>query len=145
MKADAKRYEEDARRPRQYDTFAKFSDAELQRLAAAAHRTSTSAPFPLIHEQTPSNACYILLSGEAAVYVGRDRIAVVEPGEVIGESVLRRGKLRNATVTTTGPAEVLVIERDNLVSLLDEIPALRETMDATVARHAPEAAKPDPS
>ena len=70
---------------------------------------------------------------------------MVEPGEVIGESVLRRGKLLNATVTTTGPAEVLVIDRDNLASLLDEIPALRETMDATVARHTPGAAKVDPS
>jgi CRP/FNR family transcriptional regulator, cyclic AMP receptor protein len=69
---------------------------------------------------------------------------------VIGESALRRGKLRSATVTTTGPAEVLRIERDDLARLLDEIPALRETMDATVARHAPVAipeqpAKPKPT
>lgn len=145
MTADAKRQREDARRLREFTAFDNFSDDELERLVRAAHRTSTSAAWPLIHEQTPSDACYILLSGEAAVYVGRDRIAVVEPGEVIGESVLRRGKLRNATVTTTGPAEVLVIGRDNLVSLLDEIPALRETMDATVARRAPDAAKADPS
>ena len=62
------------------------------------------------------------------------------PGEVIGESSLRRGKLRNATVTTTGKAEVLHITRDDLDRLLDEIPALWETIDATVAKHAPEAA-----
>ena len=79
------------------------------------------------------------------MYAGRDRIAVLRPGEVIGESVLRRGKLRTATVTTTGPAEVLHFDRDTLASLLDEIPALRETMDATVARHAPGAATVDPS
>ncbi len=145
MKAGAKGYSEDARRLREFTAFDKFSDDDLERLVRAAHRNSTSAAWPLIHEHTPSHACYILLSGQAAVYVGRERIAVVEPGEVIGESVLRRGKLRNATVTTTGPAEVLIIERDNLVRLLDEIPALRETMDATVARHAPGAAKADPS
>ena len=34
-------------------------------------------------------------------------------------------------------AEVLRIERDDLASLLDEIPALRETMDVTAARHTP--------
>ena len=79
------------------------------------------------------------------MYVGEDRVAVVGPGEVIGESVLRRGKLRNATVTTTGPAEVLRIARDDLARLLDEIPALRETMDATVARHLPGTATVDPS
>lgn len=126
-----------AHRLRKFTAFDNFSDAELELLARVAHHTSTSKPWPMIHEQTSADACYILLSGEARVYVGRDPIAVLGPGEVIGESVLRRGKLRSATVTTTGPAEVLRIERDDLARLLDVIPALRETMDATVARHAP--------
>jgi CRP/FNR family transcriptional regulator, cyclic AMP receptor protein len=117
---------EDARRLREFSAFDKFSDSELERLVRATHHTSTSVPWPLIHEQTPSDACYILLSGEVGVYVGQDRIAVLGPGDVIGESVLRPGKLRSATVTTTGVAEVLRIERDDLASLLDEIPALRE-------------------
>ncbi len=60
------------------------------------------------------------------MYVGKDRIAVVGPGEIIGESALRRGKLRNATVTTAGKAEVLHIGRDDLDRLLTEISALRE-------------------
>ena len=68
------------------------------------------------------------------MYVGKDRIAVVGPGEVIGESALKRGKLRGATVTTTGRAEVLHLDRDDLHRLLDEIPALREVIDETVAR-----------
>ena len=143
--AREKEYEEDARRLREFDPFAKFSDDDLRRIARATHRTSTSGPWPLIREQTVSDACYILLSGEAGVYVGRERIAVVGPGEVIGESALFRGKLRNATVTTTGKAEVLHIARDDLDRLLTEVPALRETMDATVARHVPKAAIADPS
>jgi CRP-like cAMP-binding protein len=142
--AREKEYDEDARRLREFAAFAKFSDDDLRRIARATHRTSTSGPWPLIRQQTPSDACYILLSGEAGVYVGGDRIAVVGPGEVIGESALRRGKLRNATVTTTGKAEVLHIARDDLDRLLNEVPALRETMDATVARHVPKAATADP-
>jgi CRP-like cAMP-binding protein len=130
-------YQESARRLREFVTVATFSDNDLQRIVRAAHRTSTSGPWPLIQQQTPSDACYVLLSGEAAVYVGQDRVAVVGPGEVLGESALRRGKLRNATVTTTGKAEVLHIARDDLDRLLDEIPALRDVMDATAARHAP--------
>jgi CRP-like cAMP-binding protein len=132
--------EESAQRLREFPMFEKFSDDDLKRLAQAAHRTSTSGPWPLIREQTPSDACYILLSGEAGVYVGNDRIAVVGPGEIIGESALRRGKLRNATVTTAGKAEVLHIGRDDLDRLVKEVPALRETMDETVKRHVPEAA-----
>jgi CRP/FNR family cyclic AMP-dependent transcriptional regulator len=135
---------EDARRLREFAAFAKFSEDDLRRVARATHRTSTSGPWPLIREQTPSDACYILLSGEAGVYVGGDRIAVVGPGEVIGESALRRGKLRNATVTTTGKAEVLHIARNDLDRLLNDVPALREMMDATVARHVPKAVTVDP-
>jgi CRP/FNR family transcriptional regulator, cyclic AMP receptor protein len=149
MKVDAKGHEEDVRRLREFAAFNKLSDEDLKRIVRAAHHTSTSVPLPLIYEQTPSDSCYILLSGEVGVYVGQDRIALLGPGEVIGESALRRGKLRSATVTTTGPAEVLLIERDDLARLLDEVPALREIMDVTVAQHAPGAlaqrpAKPKP-
>ncbi len=135
MKGRAKQDEEDVRTLREFESFTNFSDDDLRRLVRAAHRTSTSAPWPLIHEQTPSDACFILLSGKASVYLGRDRVADLPPGEVIGESALRRGKLRTATVTTTGPAEVLRIERDDFARLLDEIPALRGTVDDTIARH----------
>ena len=144
MTSGEQELEKDARRLREFATFDKFSDDELERLVQAAHRTSRSVPWPLIREQTPSDACYILLSGEAGVYVGEDRIAVLGPGEVIGESALRRGKLRSATVTTMGPAEVLRIERDDLARLLDKIPALREIMDATAAKHVPVAPPPKP-
>jgi CRP/FNR family transcriptional regulator, cyclic AMP receptor protein len=137
MTFDAKELEQHARRLREFTAFDNFSDGDLERLVQTAHYISRSVPWPLIREQTPSDDCYILLSGEVAVYVGEDRIAVLGPGEVIGESALRRGKLRSATVTTIGPSEVLRIERDDLDRLLYEIPALRETMDATVARHPP--------
>lgn len=142
--ATRRRQEEDARRLRKFTAFDKFTDSELQRLVAASHRTSQSVPWPLIREQTPSDACFILLSGEVGVYVGDDRVAVLGPGEVIGESALRRGQLRSATVTTIGPAEVLRIERDDLARLLSEIPALRETMEATAAQHVSAAPPPKP-
>jgi CRP/FNR family transcriptional regulator, cyclic AMP receptor protein len=135
--ARTKEQEEDARRLREFDALAKFSVDDMKRVVRAAHRTSTSGPWPLIREQTVSDACYILLSGEAGVYVGQDRIAVLGPGEVIGESALKRGKLRNATVTTTGQAEVLHIDRDDLDRLHNELPAMREVMAATVARRVP--------
>ena len=140
----AKQQEEDVRRLREFAGFANYSDNDLKRVVQASHRTSTSGPWPLIREQTPSDACYILLTGEVAVYVGQDRVAVLGPGEVIGESALRQGKLRNATVTTTGKAEVLRITRDDMSRLIDQVPALRNTMDETVAKHVPGATTPDP-
>ena len=130
-------YQESARKLREFVAEATLSDDDLQRIVRAARRASTSGPWPLIQQQTPSDALYILLSGEAGVYVGQDRVAVVGPGEVIGESALRRGKLRNATVTTTGRAEVLRVAGADLEGLLNQIPALRDIMDETAARHMP--------
>jgi CRP/FNR family cyclic AMP-dependent transcriptional regulator len=48
-------------------------------------------------------------------------------------------------VTTTGKAEVLHIARDDLDRLLNEVSALRQTMDETMARHVPGATASDPS
>ena len=144
MKVDAKDHgedhdhdhdHEDVRRLRGFAAFAKFSDDELGRLVGAGQHTSVSKPWPLMRESTPSDDCFILLSGEVGVYVGDDRVAVLGPGEVIGESAIRQGKLRSATVTTIGAAEVLWIERDELARLLAEIPAMRAMMDATIAKH----------
>lgn len=138
--AEEQKYQEGARRLREFSAFAGVAEKDLQRIVRAAHHTSTAGAWPLISEHTPSDACFILLSGEAGVYVGDERIAVVGPGEVIGESALRQGKLRNATVTTTGKAEMLHVGREDLDRLLAEIPALRDIIDATVARHVPAAA-----
>jgi CRP/FNR family transcriptional regulator, cyclic AMP receptor protein len=136
-RAVTKQEQEDLHQLQEFEGFSKFSEDDLKRVVQASHRTSTSGPWPLIREQTVSDACYILLSGEAAVYVGSDKIATVKSGEVIGESALKRGKLRGATVTTTGRAEVLHIDRDDLDRLLDEVPALRQLIDDTVARRTP--------
>jgi CRP-like cAMP-binding protein len=129
--------QEDVRQLHEFEGFSKFSEEDLKRVVKASHRTSTSGPWPLIREQTVSDACYILLTGEAAVYVGQDKIATVKAGEVIGESALKRGKLRGATVTTTGRAEVLHIDRDDLDRLLEDVPAMRKLIDETVARRTP--------
>ena len=138
-KAVTQQEKEDIRRLQEFEGFSKFSEDDLKRLVQASHRTSTSGPWPLIREQTVSDACYILLSGEAAVYVGSEKIATVREGEVIGESALKRGKLRGATVTTTGRAEVLHIDRDDLDRLLEQVPALRQLIDDTIARRTPAA------
>lgn len=146
MKKEAQEHEQDdVRRLQELPAFAKFSKRDLERLLSVAQHSSHTKPWPLIQEQTPSEDAYILLSGEVGVYVGDDRVAVLGPGEVIGESAIRQGTLRSATVTTIGPSEVLRIERDDLTRLLGEIPALREAIDAVAAKHVSAAPPAKPS
>lgn len=69
------------------------------------------------------------------MYVGKEKVAELGPGEVIGEVALRQKKLRTATVSTLEAAELLHIERDDLDRQLRQIPALGKAIDATVSRH----------
>lgn len=63
----------------------------------ACIRVSLPANWRLIHEQTPGDACYILLSGKVAVYSGREQVAELGPGDVVGEIAIRQGRLRSPT------------------------------------------------
>ncbi|MQA60570.1 MAG: cyclic nucleotide-binding domain-containing protein [Actinophytocola sp.] len=125
----------EARFLRGFPTFERFSSGELNKVVRAADRVSLPANWPLIHEQTPGDACYILLSGKVAVYAGREPVAELGPGDVVGEVAIRQGRLRSATVSTTEAVEMLRIEGEDLTRLLRELPALRDAMDATAAEH----------
>lgn len=120
---------------RGFTTFDDFSQSELRRIVRSGQRVSLPESWPLIHERTPGDACYLLLAGSVAIYSGRARIAELGPGEVVGELSFTTGQLRTATVSTTAPVELLRIDGDALQTLLAELPALRRTMQDTAATH----------
>ncbi|MGH3713087.1 MAG: cyclic nucleotide-binding domain-containing protein [Micromonosporaceae bacterium] len=125
----------EARRLRELPAFGTFSDSDLEKLVKGSRHATLPANWTMIHAKTPGDACYILLAGRVAVYVGDQVAAELGPGEVIGEVSLREKKLRTATVSTLEPVELLRIEGEDLDRLLREIPALGSAIDATVNRH----------
>lgn len=120
------------------DAFADLSTAELTKLVRSADRVSVPARWPLIHQRTPGDACYILLAGRVGVFSGRDRVAVLGPGDLVGEVALRWGRLRSATVSSLEPVRMLRIAGEDLARLLTEIPELRRVIAAATA-HGPRA------
>lgn len=108
-----------------------FSQGELRRIVRAGKRVSLPENWPLIHERTPGDACYILLAGTVAIFSGREPVAELGPGELVGELAPATGRLRNATVSTLESAELLRIEGDALEDLLRELPMLRQAMHDT--------------
>jgi CRP/FNR family cyclic AMP-dependent transcriptional regulator len=127
----------DAARMRSFGAFADVSDAELKRIADVAHASTVPAGWPLIHEQTPSDALYVLLDGEVDVYYGREKVARLHAGDIIGEAVVRPGTLRNATVSAVSPVRVLHIDKSEFAMLRDEIPSFRAAVDTIAAGHTP--------
>lgn len=108
--------------------FSNCKARDLADLARSARHSSVPANWPLIHEKTPADACYVILDGHADVIVGETSVATLEPGSVVGEMALATGRLRNASVTATTPLELLHIDAAEFNALLDRRPALREAL-----------------
>jgi CRP/FNR family cyclic AMP-dependent transcriptional regulator len=89
-----------------------------------------------VQEGTPADACYVLLSGTVRVYYGREVVATMSEGEVIGEMAYLGGAgQRNATASTHGRVTVLRIEYADLTKLLARRPALDAALRRAYAAH----------
>jgi CRP-like cAMP-binding protein len=116
--------------------FAGADRHDVEALVDAGKEVTFPDRWPFVQEGTPADACYVLLSGTARVFHGRQEIAVLGIGDIIGEMALVEGGQRTATVSSSSPIRALRIEYDNLRALLAERPALREKMIAVYrSRH----------
>lgn len=106
---------------------------DLADLARSSHHSSVPAGWPLIHQDTPADACYVILSGTVSVAIDGNDVAELGSGSIVGEMALATGRLRNATVTSTTPLDLLHIDVTQFRSLLDRRPALRTSMLARLA------------
>ncbi|MDV6013640.1 cyclic nucleotide-binding domain-containing protein [Haloechinothrix sp. LS1_15] len=121
----------EARYLHRFPAFEELTQSEVNAIVRASTRASLPANWALIHEQTPGDACYILLSGIVGIYSGQDLVAELGPGDVVGEMALRHGRLRSATVSTREPVELLRIDGGDLDRLLERVPAFRRVLDTT--------------
>lgn len=80
-------------------------------------------------EGQKSDGIYIIVSGLVKIFKlhndGREKtLAIMGEGEIIGEMSLLDNELRSATVETLERTTVLVISKDDFVSLLQNLPVL---------------------
>ena len=72
----------------------------------------------LVHEGRPGDEAFVLVSGHADVIVAGRRVAQIGPGELFGEIAPMDGGPRSATVITTAPSRVAVLDRSMTQELL---------------------------
>jgi CRP/FNR family cyclic AMP-dependent transcriptional regulator len=121
-----------ARRLATLPAFGMCKPRDLHDLATHARHSSVPAGWPLIHEDTPADACYVILDGTATVAIAGNAVATLDAGAIVGEMALANGRLRNATVMSTTPLDLLHIDAVEFTALLDRRPALREALLARV-------------
>jgi CRP-like cAMP-binding protein len=111
-------------------SFSRCDRSDLEALVDAGKETSFPAHWAFVQEGTPADACYVLLSGTVKVFYGRQEVAALGIGDIIGEGALVEGSRRTATVTSVEHGTALRIEYGALRELLAARPHLRETMVA---------------
>ena len=110
------------------------SPADLETLAATAYPISFDAGEHLCVEGTDAPDCYVIAAGEADVFIGGERVAVVGADDVVGERGLLLGAPRAATVTATSHMITYAISRELLQHVLDASPHVIAAMQENVRR-----------
>jgi CRP-like cAMP-binding protein len=122
---------------------------QLDQIASITDEVEVPTGHVLCREGGRARECFIIVTGQAEVTLDGAHLATVNAGETVGEMALLDGGRRSATVTTTAPTVVLVIEGLRFEALVHAVPAvsravvralserLREQDEVNAAHRAP--------
>ena len=123
-----------------------LAEADLQQLSEQLHVKVFPANTPLMAAEQPGETVYFIASGAVKVHAeqadGRDvLIAILGPGEVVGEMSAFGASQRSASVQTLEPAKLYWADRATFQRWLKTIPLLGFNLAEILAarlRHANE-------
>jgi CRP-like cAMP-binding protein len=108
--------------------FQGMTSYQVRKAILISELNEVAAGTRLIEQGTMGSSMYVVVSGELEV-VRRDdgaerRLAVLKPGDVLGEIGFIRATQRTADVRTLGPVSVLRFDRDKLANDLRFFPSI---------------------
>jgi signal transduction histidine kinase len=116
--------------------FAELSEEDLDGVTSHAGSVEVAAGELLAVQGEPGDALFVIVSGELQVVKRSGTsdvpIAVVGPGEIVGEMSIFEAQPRNASVRAITPTRVIRIERDEILTLLHTRPSATMSMLRTM-------------
>lgn len=121
------------------DLFRGLSAAELARVNALLGRTTFPTGATIMTATQPGEIAYVILDGTLKVSSlqsnGRElTLALLGPGEIVGELSLADRSGRSADVTALEPATLVWIDRGSFEGLRRDIPGITENLLRLLAR-----------
>jgi len=122
---------------------ARLSKGDLRAIASRGRLRSYAAEQMIFAEAAPGDSLHIVIEGEVRISVlspdgVEATVALLGPGEFVGDLALLDGRPRSASAITTGPTRTLVVRRDDFRRWLTERPsaalALLEALSLRVRR-----------
>jgi CRP/FNR family cyclic AMP-dependent transcriptional regulator len=129
----------DARALGNLDLFRGLSAAELERVNGLLGRTKFPAGAMILTASQPGEVAYVVLDGTLKVSTlesnGRElTLALLGPGEIVGELALADRASRSADVVSLEPSNLVWIDRATFDQLRREIPLITENLLRLLAR-----------
>lgn len=122
--------------------FANCSKRQLKDIARSARLVQLETDQVLFVEDDVADDAGIVIAGHFVVRRRGRKVAEIGPGEIVGELGLLLGRPRSATVTTTSPSELLMLDRTDLRRAMDEVPGLGwNVLQAALGRMAENGAR----
>lgn len=109
-----------------------FSDSELHRVVELSDQMEARSGTVLVDQGDPGTLCYVIVEGEASVYVRGEHVASVGPGAMVGEMALIDHRPRTATVLADTDLKLLRFRTQAFRTLLDEMPKASERVMTTL-------------
>jgi CRP/FNR family cyclic AMP-dependent transcriptional regulator len=120
---------------RGFSLFAGSPQAVAEQAVKAGQRVTLPDGRPVIAEQQPGGAAFLVLEGRLRISRDGQEIATVGPGELVGEVGLLSHRLRNATVTCGGPTTLLRWNWETFAQLRERDTAFRDAVDRMAEEH----------
>jgi CRP/FNR family cyclic AMP-dependent transcriptional regulator len=119
--------------------FSSCTATQLRAVRRAVEEVTVPKDTILVAEGADGDEFSLILEGTAAVRRGNRVVARLGPGNYFGELSLLDGRPRSATIVSTSPMRLLVLERERFDALLDSTPALATKLLQAMAQRLREA------
>nr|WP_298147921.1 cyclic nucleotide-binding domain-containing protein [uncultured Pseudomonas sp.] len=113
------------------DALARMKQPEIRPATGFQH---FAAGEELIHQGDPANHVFIIIEGHAEAYVDGHRVGDVQKDEIFGAMAVFTRERRSATVLATEPCTVMVIPKEQFLSLMQSNPRIAHSLIESMAR-----------
>lgn len=119
---------------RRLTAFRSCTNAELRAVEGLMTRIDIPAGRLLCEEGERAYEVIFIVDGIAKVERNGEQIALLGPGEVVGEMAMLDRGTRNATVTAATPMRIFVLDSREFAGVLDAAPCARDWIEDVAAR-----------
>jgi CRP-like cAMP-binding protein len=116
--------------------FAGCTERQLADVAHLAVERDLEAGAELCHEGEFEQHAFVVLDGEASASIGGSTVGSVGPGEVVGELAMLGDGHRKATLVARTSLRVLVLDADDIDSVLAADPHAQQNLGPRATRTA---------